>query len=188
MKVKSTGTIENMDNYKGQEFKKAMRRYEGASFTLYIPEYGKTSGILKGACGYYQIPRYTLLCKIGENTYFGAYSAWKENVMQNYDEFEKQIEEQDFIEFGICFHKKMTGICVNNEAILSEGGTGYLLCALALIAGDQSKGNAAMRYALFAYDPTNHKYSKLNYYCIDKALFELIFEFTKKAGDSLEQH
>lgn len=185
MNERINDVIENMENYKVKEFKRAMQKYEGASFTLYVPKSEKGSGILKGFCDYYQVLGYALMYRIGDVPYSNAYLVEKEKIMQNYDEFEERMEKEDFTEFGICMHKKMTGICVENEeTILSEGENGFFFCALTLIADLKSKRDDALKYALFAYDPTNIKDSKLNYYCIDKALFDFIFEFTKKVGDS----
>lgn len=183
MNERINDAIGNMENYKVRDFKKAMQKYEGESFTLYVPKSKKNFAILKSAYGYYQVSRYAMLCRIGDAIYSDAYSIMNGNVLRNYDEFEERLEEEDFTEYGICMNKKMTGICaVNEEEILSEGEKGYFLCALTLLA--EVKSTEEIQYALFAYNPENHKYSKLNYYKIDEALFDLIFEFTKMAGDS----
>lgn len=154
MDTRTIGVTGNMENYKMEEFKRAMQKYEGASCSLYVPKSKKESGILKGVCGYYQVLGYALLYRIGDVPYSNAYLAEEENVMQNYDEFEERMEK------------------------------GFFFCALALIADVKSKRDGALKYALFAYDLANIKDSKLNCYRIDKALFDLIFELTKKAGDS----
>lgn len=184
METRAIGEIENMESYKVREFRKAMQKYERDSFALYVPKSEKESGIVKDVCGYHQVLGYSLLCRIGDAHYSCAYLAEEENVMQNCGEFEERMEKEDFTEFGICIHKKMAGVCVANEGmILSEGEEGFFFCALTLIEDFKSKRDGALKYELFAYDPGNMKDSKLNYYMIDKALFDLVFNLTKKVGE-----
>lgn len=188
MGTRAIGVTRDMETCKVKEFRRAMQKYEGTSCNLYVPKNKKKSGILKGVCGYYQVLGYSLLCKIEDELFSYAYLAEEENVMQNYDEFEERMEKEEFTEFGICMHKKMTGVCVANEGIiLPEGEKEFFFCALTLIADFKSKRDDALKYALFAYNPGNIKDPKLNCYVIDKALFDFVFDFTKKVGEFFER-
>lgn len=187
MKIRDIEKSNVAETNEVRDFKKTMREYGRTSFALHIPQNTEKSAIFEWDSNYFQVSRVVMLLRIEDVICSKVCQAEEEDVMQNYDGFEKRLKEEDFAEYGICMNKKRTGICaVNDEAILLEDVRGYFLCAMEWIVGVSSAEKPALKYGLFVYNPIDHKSSKVKYYDIDKELFNVVFGIIKVEGDFIE--
>ncbi len=171
-----------------EKFRKEIEQYDWLAFEIRFPKDNKELGIAKGPRGFYQVCRSALLYDMGAGVQASTYSADGCNILRTYEEFEKKMKGGDYNEFDICLHKNNRGICAVDEGkLLSEDGNGYFCCILNWISGTKEEGQEKLEYAMFVYDPASKKFSKESYFEINEAVFELIFGFIKKVGESIEQ-